>query len=107
MGPTPCGPAAPNTAAAAAAAAPPAAAVATAAPPAAPSPIADEGVGGAGGSVQRSVGGAVPGGADEGGGVEKRGAKKASTRTRGAATSLDAFEVTWLIVLERGSRAFM
>ena len=59
------------------------------------------------GRLYTNFGGAMLGGADEGDGVEKRGTKKASTRTRGAATSSDAFGVAWLIVLERGSRAFM
>ena len=46
-------------------------------------------------------------GADEGGGGEGRDAKNAARRTRGAATSRGAFKSTSLIVLERGSKAFL
>ena len=44
------------------------------------------------------------GGADERGVCEGTGLKNEATLTRGAATSLGAFKVTLLIVLERGSK---
>ena len=73
-------------------------AVAVSALTAAPSPSADDGEGEEEETASRPVGGAMLEGAEAGNGGEERGAKKAHTLARGAATPPGAFKPKELFV---------